>query len=97
MARIIFKSCNIIHDVEDGSKLIDVCDTYNDVSLPFGCTEGSCGICELTVLSGRENCSKPNEHEVEYLLPEDIEAGMRLGCQLVVNSGEVIIRWKKVK
>ena len=94
MARIIFKPDNIVHDVEDGSALIDCCDEV-DVSLSFGCTEGTCGVCELTILKGMENLSRVSDEEREYLYEEDLEAGMRLGCQLKIERGDVMITWKK--
>ncbi|MFQ5716378.1 MAG: 2Fe-2S iron-sulfur cluster-binding protein [Nitrospinales bacterium] len=93
MARIIFQPDNKTHEVKDGSALIDSCENL-DVSLPFGCTEGSCGVCELTVVNGRENCSELTEEEKDYLLPEDIEEGMRLGCQLKIRGGDVTLVWK---
>ena len=96
MARIHFKPDNIIHEVEDGSPLIDVCDEI-DVSLSFGCTEGTCGVCELTVVEGNQNLSKATDEEKDYLLPEDLEEGMRLGCQLKIRKGDVTITWKKNK
>ena len=96
MARIIFKPDNIIHDVEDGSPLIDCCDEV-DVSLSFGCTEGTCGVCELTVLEGMQNLSRVSDEEKEYLYEDDLQAGMRLGCQLKIKRGEVKITWKKSK
>jgi len=37
------------------------------------------------------------EEEKEYLLPEDLEEGMRLGCQVKVRKGDVSITWKKSK
>ena len=94
MARIIFKPDNIVHDVEDGSALIDCCEEV-DVSLSFGCTEGTCGVCELTILEGMENLSRVSDEEREYLYEEDLEAGMRLGCQLKIKRGDVMITWKK--
>ena len=93
MARIHFKTDDVFCKVEDGSSLIDICDE-TDVSLSFGCTEGSCGVCELTVLNGNQNLSKVTEEEKNYLLTEDIQAGMRLGCQLKIRKGEVTIAWK---
>ena len=96
MASIHFKPDNVTHQIEDGSKLIDICDEI-DVSLSFGCTEGTCGVCELTVLDGKNNLSKVTDEEKDYLLPEDIAEGMRLGCQLKVRKGEVTITWKKSK
>ena len=96
MACIFFKPDNVTHEIEDGSSLIDICDEI-DVSLSFGCTEGTCGICELTVIDGHKNLSKVTEEEKEYLLPEDLQEGMRLGCQLKIRKGDVTIVWKKNK
>ena len=96
MACIFFKPDSVIHEIEDGSSLIDICDEI-DVSLSFGCTEGTCGICELTVIDGYKNLSKVTEEEKEYLLPEDLQGGMRLGCQLKIRKGDVTIVWKKNK
>jgi ferredoxin len=93
MAKINFKPDNVVHEVEDGTPLIDFCDEV-DVSLSFGCTEGSCGVCELTVLEGMENISRLTDEERDYLLEEDLEAGMRLGCQLKIRKGEVALTWK---
>ena len=96
MASINFIQDKVIHQIEDGSRLIDICDDIG-VSLTFGCTEGSCGVCELTVLDGRSNLSKVTDEEKNYLLPEDLEQGMRLGCQLKVRKGEVSLTWRKSK
>ena len=96
MARIYFKPDNITHNIEDGSSLIEICDEI-DVSLSFGCTEGTCGVCELTVVNGNKNLSKVTDEEMEYLLTEDLQAGMRLGCQLKVRKGDVTFTWKKNK
>lgn len=96
MASINFIPDKIIHLIEDGSRLIDICDDIG-VSLTFGCTEGSCGVCELTVLDGRSNLSKVTDEEKNYLLPEDLDQGMRLGCQLKVRKGEVSLTWRKSK
>ena len=96
MASINFIPDKVIHHIEDGSRLIDICDEIN-VSLGFGCTEGSCGVCELTVLDGKINLSKVTDEEKNYLLPEDLDQGMRLGCQLKVRKGEVSLTWEKSK
>ena len=96
MACIHFMPDNITHEIEDGSQLIEVCDEI-DVSLSFGCTEGTCGVCELTVIDGNKNLSKTTDEEKDYLLSEDLENGMRLGCQLKIRKGDVTITWKKNK
>ena len=38
--------------------------------------------------------NKFTEEEKEYLYEEDLENGMRLGCQLKIRKGEVTITWK---
>ena len=96
MASINFIPDKVIHNIEDGSRLIDICDDIG-VSIAFGCTEGSCGVCELTVLNGRSNLSKVTDEEKNYLLSEDLDQGMRLGCQLKVRKGEVSLTWRKSK
>lgn len=96
MAKVYFKTDNVTHEVEDGTPLIDFCDDAG-VSLCFGCTEGTCGVCEVTVVKGRENLSRITDEEKDYLLEEDIEEGMRLGCQVKIRKGEVTLKWKKAK
>jgi ferredoxin len=49
------------------------------------------------VVEGRENLSRITEEEKDYLLPEDLEGGMRLGCQVKIRKGNVTLNWKKVK
>ena len=93
MARVHFKPDNLTHVVEDGTPLIDICEEAS-ISLSFGCTEGTCGVCEITVTEGNKNVSKITEEEKDYLLPEDLQKGMRLGCQLKIRKGEVTITWR---
>ncbi len=92
MAKVTFQPDNFTHEFEDGMALIDICEDV-ETELSFGCTEGSCGVCELTVLKGRENLNKFTEEEKEYLYEEDLENGKRLGCQLKIRKGEVTITW----
>lgn len=93
MAKVKFIPDNATYECEDGSRLIDMCEEL-DVSLKFGCTEGTCGVCELTVMEGRENLSSITEEERDYLYEEDLKAGMRLGCQVKIKRGTVGITWK---
>jgi ferredoxin, 2Fe-2S len=96
VAKVYFKTDDVTHQVEDGTPLIDFCDDVG-VSLSFGCTEGTCGVCEVTIVKGRENVSRITEEETDYLLPEDLEEGMRLGCQVKIRKGDVTLSWKKNK
>ena len=67
MAKVFFKTDNVTHEVDDGTPLIDFCDE-SDISLSFGCTEGTCGVCEVTVVEGRKNLSRITDEEKDYLL-----------------------------
>jgi ferredoxin len=96
VANVFFKTDNVTHEVEDGTPLMEFCDEVG-VSLSFGCAEGTCGVCEVTVLKGRDNLSRITEEEKDYLLEEDLEDGMRLGCQVKIRKGDVTLKWKKVK
>jgi ferredoxin len=96
VAKVFFKTDNVAHEVADGTSLMDFCEEV-DVSLSFGCTEGTCGVCEVTVIKGRENLSRITDEEKDYLLEEDLEDGMRLGCQVKIRKGDVTLKWKKVK
>jgi ferredoxin len=86
MAKVFFKIDNVEHEVEDGIPLIDFCDDV-DVSLSFGCTEGTCGVCEVTVLEGRENLSRITDEKKDYLLEEDLEEGIRFVVGIRENKG----------
>ncbi len=93
MAKVTFQPDHLTHECEDGMMLIDICEEV-ETDLSFGCTEGTCGVCELTIVKGRENCSQPNQEEKDYLYEEDLEKGMRLGCQMKIRKGEVTLTWK---
>ncbi len=49
------------------------------------------------MVEGRDNISRITEEEKDYLLPEDLDDGMRLGCQVKIRKGDVTLSWKKVK
>jgi len=80
MAKIIFEGQS--RDVADGTRVLDPCE---DLGMPFGCTEGNCGTCRCTVVSGMENLSAVNTREEDM----DLETGERLACQCTIKSGTV--------
>jgi ferredoxin len=80
MAKIVFEGQT--RDVADGTRVLDSCE---DMGMPFGCTEGICGTCRCTVVSGMENLSPVNVKEEDM----DLEAGERLACQCTIKSGTV--------
>jgi ferredoxin len=80
MAKIRFEGEE--REVEDGSRIQEACE---DMGMPFGCTDGLCGTCRCTVVSGMENLEPMNEKEEDM----DLLEGERLACQLFIKSGEV--------
>jgi ferredoxin len=91
MAEIVFESDNISKQVPDGSKIATIADEAQ-ATLPFGCREASCGACRLLVLEGMENLSDVIEDEIDVLGQDKVNEGYRLGCQISIKSGKVVIR-----
>lgn len=80
----------VSHSVKAGVALVDVADD-NDTDLDFGCRDGQCGTCIMTVVSGAENLSPLSDEERDTLENFDAEPGQRLACQVKV-SGDVTIK-----
>ena len=91
MAEIVFESDNISKQVADDSKVVTIADEIG-ASLPFGCREASCGACRLLVIEGMENLSDVNEDEIEVLGQDKVNEGYRLGCQISIKFGKVILK-----
>jgi ferredoxin len=60
--------------------LIDVANKA-DLTIPFGCTDGLCGTCIVTVKKGKENLTKKTEQEKETLELFEANEDQRLACQ----------------
>lgn len=65
---------------EKGDKLIDIANK-EDLTIPFGCTDGLCGTCIVTVKEGKENLTEKTEQEKETLELFEAEKDQRLACQ----------------
>lgn len=52
--------------------------------LRYGCGMGKCTKCKSRILSGAEHLAEPNWKEKKLLLPEELEEGCRLACQIRV-------------
>lgn len=89
MPKVKFVTDNIEVNVETGAKLIDVAQDSGS-SLMFGCTDGVCGTCLVTIKSGGENLSEKGETESSTLEMLDAEPDKRLACQCKLN-GDVSI------
>ncbi|CAE10449.1 2Fe-2S iron-sulfur cluster-binding protein [Wolinella succinogenes] len=62
-------------------------------SIPFGCRDGECGTCVITVVEGMEYLSPLNEKEKKVLstMP-DHTINSRLSCQMKIVKGGGYIR-----
>ena len=88
MAKIRFLTDGIEAEVSDGTLVMDACED-SGASLPFGCAEGFCGTCTMVVKEGLENLAAPTEKERERLADSGLAEGLRLGCQAVLERGEL--------
>ena len=91
MGQIIFESDNITREVPDGVDISFIADRAG-ASLPFYCYEGACETCRVLVVEGMENLADVNDKERQTLGNEKVAQGYRLGCQIVLRSGRVILR-----
>ncbi len=64
-------------------KLLDILNA-NGIAVPSGCAgAGTCGLCRVSGVTGTGG---PLPTERARLSPEDVRAGMRLACQVVVRN-----------
>jgi len=73
-----------------GAALVDLVDDH-DTDLEFGCRDGICGTCIMTVLRGGENLSPMSVAERDTLENFDAGPDQRLACQVKI-LGDVEIR-----
>ena len=90
MPRLVIQPGNRVIAVKKGTALVDVADTH-ETGLDFGCRDGVCGTCVVTVLRGTENLSPPDFKEKDTLENFDAEPGQRLACQVKI-LGDVEIQ-----
>ena len=89
MPRITFNRQKISLEVKEGTELSYLSFIDSTVPLKFGCRQGHCGVCKITVISGKENLSPETKQEKETLCRLKLDSH-RLACQCAV-MGEVII------
>ncbi len=91
MATILFAESGLTVEVADGTRLQDAIDK-NRVDIPFGCREGACATCMIEITEGAEALNPVTDNEEMTLMPDELEAGLRLACQCVVSGGKVGIK-----
>jgi ferredoxin len=67
---------------DDASLLLEA--AARGIPVPFQCTTGRCGTCEVRVLEGMENLNDDNELELFRLEDLALASGGRLACQTFV-------------
>ena len=80
MPKVRITTDDLTLEVKDNYALIDMCEDQ-DTSILFGCRDGACGACMVKVLEGRENLSKMEESEQDFLETMAAEDDERLACQ----------------
>ncbi len=72
--------------VKDGESIIAACE---QLGIPFGCKDGSCGTCLIKVIEGMENLSaRADAEQAEIPLAKD----QRLACQCKLLKGTVKVK-----
>ena len=84
MAKLIINDTEI--EVENGEGIVD---KIEEAGVPIGCSNGVCGTCEVEVLEGMDNLNEPTEEEEDL----GMEGNKRLGCQCVIQQGEVTLEY----
>jgi ferredoxin len=85
MGKLVIVSTGEEFEVSDGSPIQPTCE---EAGVPFGCSEGICGTCVITIKEGKENLSEYTDREKDFLGNEGHE---RLACQCRLKKGTVKI------
>lgn len=72
-------------EVKDGDLIRDA---LEEMGVLIACADGSCGVCKVDILEGKENLNEINEKEKEM----GCEGNERLGCQCKILKGEVKVK-----
>lgn len=64
-----------------------IIEASQEAGVPFGCENGLCGTCCITILKGAQNLSDPNEQETDFFGSGNTKE--RLACQVRIKCGEV--------
>lgn len=84
MPHIEFEPDELAVDVPVGTPLVKVAEE-NDTFLEFGCRNGMCGTCLITITSGGKYLPPPSEEEKITLEDVGAEPGQRLACQIKIT------------
>ena len=60
-----------------------------ELGVPFGCTQGLCGTCQIEIIEGQENLAPLTLEEQDMQRDQN----NRLACQCIIKNGSVTIKW----
>lgn len=89
-AQLRFTDINVTVTVPAGTRVIEISDKLNS-GIVYGCREGDCGTCLMTVIEGMENLTEPSTLEARILKEHFAGRDTRLACQAQV-LGNVTVR-----
>ena len=84
MAKLVLNDDEI--EVEENVRIVD---SIEEAGVPIGCSNGVCGTCEVEIIEGMENLNEMTEEEEDL----GMEGNKRLGCQCVIEKGEVSLEY----
>jgi len=91
MPKVTFTNTGQTVQTDDGGSLQEVAQVEG-WPIPFGCENGICGTCLVTIGQGKENLNKVEEIEAQTLEAMGMDDGEhRLACQCQVSGGDVTI------
>lgn len=91
MPHVEFEPDGLAVDVPVGTPLMKAAEE-NDTFLEFGCRNGMCGTCVITILAGEKYLKPPTPEEQATLEELGAKPGQRLGCQLKITHDLKISR-----
>lgn len=89
MPKVTITTDDLTIDVADNYAMIDMCEDH-ETSILFGCRDGACGACMIRVKEGKDNLSKMEDDERDFLETMAAEEDERLACQCRV-LGDVVV------
>lgn len=87
---IHFEDINVTVTVPAGTRVIEISEKVGS-GITYGCREGDCGTCLMTVSSGAEFLSEPSVLEGKILRENFAGKNDRLACQAQAIGGSISI------
>ncbi|MFA6474897.1 MAG: 2Fe-2S iron-sulfur cluster-binding protein [Patescibacteria group bacterium] len=88
MPKVTFITDNKTVEAQAGELLREVCQ-HNGLTLPFGCENGLCGTCLISIKKGAENLTDKTDQEKDTLEVLNAYPEQRLACQCHLKDGDV--------